>query len=107
MKMIEDESRWHAAMQDTPFGTPKDPKSADEAMRTPSCRLKSKEPKGAFNSMPKYFGILVSYNEEENHVLVRSFGPRDPIACAAHPHTHGCAVWEGTTSQYWCFWNCD
>lgn len=95
MEMIVDDKKWAEAWLDTPFGRPKDPKSAHEAMKVPSCGVKSKE--RSEKGWPKHTGQLVAYSEERDQVIVRGYGD------AVSPKF----VWTGTVPEYFAFWDCD
>jgi hypothetical protein len=88
----------------TPIGGP-DPKRVAEAHRLndpdvlldcPGTCLKSieREPRGYF---PLHHGILVTYNEPNDYVLVR--GHSSPVSPAC--------VWSGTVDEYRAMWRVD
>lgn len=95
MELVIDEKKWAEAFLDTPFGRPQDPKSAHDAMKTPSCGVKSKERDE--RKWPKHTGQLVAYDEPGNRVIVRGYGD------AVSPKF----VWTGSVAEYFGFWDCD
>jgi hypothetical protein len=96
MKQIVDETVWLVAWLNTPFGRPSNPASAHEAMKTASCCVKSKE-LASPNGFPKETGVLVSYDEVEDQVVVRGHGD-----CVSPKF-----VWSGTVAEYFAIWECD
>ena len=80
--------------QDAPIGMAgPEPKTMEEAMRTPGCCVKSKERESP-GSWPRYFGKVCSYSEDK--VVIVSYQVHTPLY-----------MWEGTAAQYLDLWNCD
>lgn len=81
---------------ETPFGTPKAPKSEHDAFMTPGCNVKSEEMAG-LGRPPKYFGKLAEIDKDADVVTV--MGKEMPGEPAF--------VWIGTLAQYASIWRCD
>ena len=94
MQEVVDEKAWFEACLDTPLCPPRNPASAEEAMKTPGCCVKSKARRYGF---PDRFGVLVSFDESADKVLVRGYGD------AVSPKF----VWTGTIPEYFATWDCD
>jgi hypothetical protein len=95
MKASTNEVEYAEAFMDTPFSSPRDPRSREEAMRIPGCHLKSKEGDAA-GRWPKYFGVLTSIKGDIVTVISKI------------PHVDGKkTVWTGTIPQYLAMWDCD
>lgn len=100
---ISDEAHSEAWL-DTPLGANIEKKKMDEAyakndpdhlLDVPGIHLKSKESRDRSIGIPKYFGKLTSYTDEEVVVISKEGG-------ADHP-----CVWKGTPSEYRAMWMVD
>jgi hypothetical protein len=100
MKASIDEVAYAEAFMNTPFNAPHDPRSEDEAFRTPGCGLKSCELETGLNHWPRYFGRLTSYDEKNDAVVVVSKAPMHGIDGKK-------TVWTGTIAEYNAYWRCD
>lgn len=93
--MFKDEKQWYEAWLNTPLTFPRG-LSEHEAFKTPGCCVKSQE-KDSDGRWPVMTGILVSYNEERDEIVVRGHG--DTVSPKF--------VWKGTRREYVRVWRCD
>lgn len=98
MKASTDETLYATAWQDTPFGSPKNPRSRADAFATAGCHVKSRI--STDDHWPLYFGRLASYSPLVDHVVVISIAPGHGLA--GKP-----TVWTGTFAEYSAMWECD
>ena len=96
MQDVVDEKAWFEAYLDTPLCPPRHASSAEDAMKTPGCRLKSKARRNPFG-FPDRFGILVSFDLAADQAVVRGYGD-----CVSPKF-----VWTGTVREYLAAWICD
>lgn len=104
MNYSEDKEAFFRACLDTPLGgAPAALVAEAHRRRDPSLLLsapgtcvKSKE-RETRNGFPKHHGILVTYDENTDYVLVR--GHNSPVSPAC--------VWTGTVGEYLAMWEVD
>jgi hypothetical protein len=89
MRFIMDDSQWHNAWLDTPFGSPGG-LSKEEAFKTPGCCVLARDPQAEHQ-----FGRLVTYSEDR--IVVRGYGDS----------TSKRFVWTGTKAEYYRTWEID
>ena len=98
MKQLKDDQVHSETWLDTPFGVldhqQKAAQCPDDLLNAPGVHLKSKESRSR-NGMPRFFGKLTSYTDEEV-VVISKIGSEG----------HKC-VWKGTPSEYRAMWRVD
>ena len=103
MKKVTDPQLWAEAWLDTALTTPRNCRTPEEAMAIPGCYVTSVERDPANPNRPRYFGRLVKYSADEDHVVVRS---SDDLPLGL-PEDARRTVWFGTRQEYATMWRCD
>ena len=88
-----DKKDWIKALNSIPLNRPSGGVLKKEAMSKPGNCVKSKECEP--NGMPKYFGRIANFNDNEVIIISHNDKIFDDF------------VWRGTQSEYFDSWDCD